>query len=476
VPIRSSGTCADDLRLRFAYAYTGRRVRKQVFRYIWNAQTESCEPEPELVEDWRFVYDGWNVVETLTPNPEPPHDLVVVQKYTWGLDLSGLGGLRCESSPGVHGAGGTLDTRSSRQGQVGGLHGAGGIGGLLAVEETAAEGSPKYWFFYDGNGNVGQVLRYAGGSTPPVTRVAHYEYDPYGQALTVNNNVYATDGTLLTGTGYADANPFRFSTKWLDTETGLGCYGYRHYSPRLGRWLSGDPIAERGGLNLYEVVENCPTVYVDALGRKPTRPAGQLGPDRSKACCSYSVFSSFGAGLGSASVTSQCQTERKCPAGATWPDRCCACRGTRGFPGGVSTYTPTGATWGACCWCIVDDSRGNTLPWFYPRNWNHHVLSMACDNGLRLIADHGANGGPWWWVWKEPDEPEPPHGRGSGIPPSRFPVVVSKMRVSCDTGQDLGNWVKGLNLDYGFIQDCAWFVRQGMQHAASGTTDCGSLP
>jgi RHS repeat-associated protein len=42
----------------------------------------------------------------------------------------------------------------------------------------------------------------------------------------------------------ADANPFRFSTKYLDAETGLYYYGYRYYMPETGRWLGRDPLGE----------------------------------------------------------------------------------------------------------------------------------------------------------------------------------------------------------------------------------------
>src|SRR5690606_33279520 len=116
-------------------------------------------------------------------------------------------------------------------------------------EETGGTHQGSYWFLYDANGNVGQVVKDATGY--PV--VARYEYDPYG-------NIIAQSGT------YADANPFRFSTKWTDTETGLIYYGYRYYSPKLGRWASRDPIGEDGGPNLYTYVLNALPNKVDLLG------------------------------------------------------------------------------------------------------------------------------------------------------------------------------------------------------------------
>ncbi|MEX2382235.1 MAG: RHS repeat-associated core domain-containing protein, partial [Opitutales bacterium] len=51
-----------------------------------------------------------------------------------------------------------------------------------------------------------------------------------------------------------------------DTEAGLYYYGYRYYSPSMGRWINRDPIEERGGLNLYGFVGNDPANYWDFLG------------------------------------------------------------------------------------------------------------------------------------------------------------------------------------------------------------------
>ncbi len=139
------------------------------------------------------------------------------------------------------------------------MEAAGGIGGLLAVCDPDDPCDPAdtvgdFVYTYDANGNVGQLIDGTPTSWDAGTvMVARYEYDPYGK------------GTQSAGR-YAAANPFRFSTKYFDDETGLGAWIYRYYSPSLGRWISRDPIGERGGLNLYTYAENCPLTQVDPGG------------------------------------------------------------------------------------------------------------------------------------------------------------------------------------------------------------------
>jgi RHS repeat-associated protein len=207
-----------DHKVEFVYDYMGRRVRKTASTYGssgWAADSDEM-----------FAYDGWNVVLVLNALSSN----AMVRQYTWGLDLSGQSG----------------------QMSVAGMHGAGGIGGLLAAEEPQTSGGPKkYWFCYDANGNVGQVLDAT--NTGAIATVAAYEYDPYG------------NGLVATGS-YATLNPFRFSTKWLDTEASLYYYAYRYYSPRLGRVLNRDPLEEVGGINLYVIVRNDPICEIDPLG------------------------------------------------------------------------------------------------------------------------------------------------------------------------------------------------------------------
>ena len=63
---------------------------------------------------------------------------------------------------------------------------------------------------------------------------------------------------------------FGFHGQFLDSGTSYYNYGYRNYSPEIGRWLNKDPIAEQGGLLLYLYASNCPNGFLDYLGLKVT--------------------------------------------------------------------------------------------------------------------------------------------------------------------------------------------------------------
>jgi len=81
--------------------------------------------------------------------------------------------------------------------------------------------------------------------------------DPFGDILVADDS---------DGSGVVDENPFRFSTKYHDDETGLVYYGFRYYSPGLGRWMSRDPGKEAASLNLFAFVANQPVSLSDGLG------------------------------------------------------------------------------------------------------------------------------------------------------------------------------------------------------------------
>jgi len=80
---------------------------------------------------------------------------------------------------------------------------------------------------------------------------ARYSYDPYGR--------------MNKDSGDKDA-PFTYTGHYWHAPSGLNLTMYRAYDPSLGRWLSRDPIAEEGGINLYIYVDNDPINGVDPLG------------------------------------------------------------------------------------------------------------------------------------------------------------------------------------------------------------------
>ncbi len=122
-----------------------------------------------------------------------------------------------------------------------GLNLGGGIGGLLMLSQKGH----TYSLHYDGKGNTTALLDGAGAVA------ARYAYDSFGIPL-------ATNGSL--------GQPFLSSTKEYDPSSGFYYFGHRFYIPAVGRWLNRDPIAERGGLNLYAFVGNDPIGSLDPFG------------------------------------------------------------------------------------------------------------------------------------------------------------------------------------------------------------------
>ena len=144
---------------------------------------------------------------------------------------------------------------------------AGNIGGLLSKSVTSNGWSTRYDYFYhyDGSGNVTQMTDVS------QSVVAEYAYDAYGNT------------TRIAGT-QAAANLHRFSTKEFHLQSGLYDYGFRFYSPSLGRWINRDPIEEDGGMNLYAMVGNSPTNASDSYGLM-WQPG--MGPPTKREYCEY---------------------------------------------------------------------------------------------------------------------------------------------------------------------------------------------
>jgi RHS repeat-associated protein len=200
----SGAPTASWYKLDLTYDYMGRRIQKVVSTYNGTSWVTSYT--------YRFVYDGWNVVAILDANNN------LLYSFNWGLDLSGS------------------------------MQGAGGVGGLISM--TVYGPNPATYFYcYDGNGNVVALVNAANG-----TVAANWEYGPFGEVIRATGPM-------------AKVNPFLFSTKFYDWESGLYYYGARYYNQSTGRWLSKDPAEEEeGGPNLYAFAGNDALDHADDFG------------------------------------------------------------------------------------------------------------------------------------------------------------------------------------------------------------------
>lgn len=218
-------------RYEYGYDFMSRRIERRSYTGTTGNWT--------LSETRRFLYDGWHLIaeytiKTVDGDTRP----ALVATHLWGLDLS-------QTVGGAGGVGGLLRTR----------------GYSIAADGTLVPGT-RYYPTYDANGNVSEYLDGSG------TVASHYEYSPFGR--------YAS------GTYGSSSTPFTFSTKYADpSSVGLYYYGYRFYSPKLGRWISRDPIGEEGGMNLYAALGNSAIDEVDILGLQTP-------------CCEGSVSASSG--------------------------------------------------------------------------------------------------------------------------------------------------------------------------------------
>jgi RHS repeat-associated protein len=109
------------------------------------------------------------------------------------------------------------------------------------------------FYHSDALGSVGALTAHASGSSGTISAqgiLAKYTYDAFGRPTVKNTaGVTQTDGNYL-------KNRFQFQGReWL-APVRLNDHRNRLYAPDLGRWVSRDPIEERGGLNLTEAFGN----------------------------------------------------------------------------------------------------------------------------------------------------------------------------------------------------------------------------
>ncbi len=118
-------------------------------------------------------------------------------------------------------------------------HGS-GIDEPLAIKK----GANIYYYHADGLGSI-VALTDTTGSV-----VQTYSYDSFGH-MTKTTDV---------------SQPYTYTGREHDPETGLYFYRARYYDPHAGRFLTRDPISFAGGINQYAYVLNNPVGYRDPFG------------------------------------------------------------------------------------------------------------------------------------------------------------------------------------------------------------------
>jgi RHS repeat-associated protein len=205
---------------------------------VWEKDTSGTYVKQNHI---RFSYDGANLI---SEEVAEPLDIALRRTYYWGVDCSGT------------------------------LFGTKGTGALLMMTDHSSGIRQSWAYAYSPNSDVVALVDATHVSSARVG--AEYDYGPFGEPVRVAG-------------AHANVNPFRFSTKYQDAETGLLYYGYRYYQPSLGVWLSRDPLGEEGGDNLYAFLRNRSTTWIDIDGRTgwAPGPGGKFFPQGGKPLDDY---------------------------------------------------------------------------------------------------------------------------------------------------------------------------------------------
>jgi len=119
------------------------------------------------------------------------------------------------------------------------------------IDEPLAmiEGRDTYYYHADGLGSIVAM------TDDSLNIVQHYSYDSFGTPT-------LSDPDFI--------QPYTYTGREWDDETGLYFYRARYYNPSAGRFISKDPIGFNGGdVTLYGCVQNNPVNLIDPLGLRP---------------------------------------------------------------------------------------------------------------------------------------------------------------------------------------------------------------
>ena len=227
--LRSATRNSDDAVIAvYTYDASGRRIRKVI-------TNGGIDNDPTLNGTTTFYYDGWRVVEERDVSDD------LIQQYVYGIYIDEV--LLMDRD---------LDADNSAVG--------------VGDQRLFYQQNTLYSFFAltDTTGNI----------------VEGYKYDAYGRPTVYQpgtNGVvdFGGDDIITPGGLSAVGNPYLFTGRRYDPETGLYHYRTRYFDAMAGRFITRDFIGTWGEVlnvgNAYSYVGNSPISLLDPLGLQNER-------------------------------------------------------------------------------------------------------------------------------------------------------------------------------------------------------------
>lgn len=108
------------------------------------------------------------------------------------------------------------------------------------------DNNASIYYYHTDHLGAPQIMTNSAGAT-----VWKANYEPFGWAVVTNQVIQ---------------NNVRLAGQYFDSETGLHYNWHRYYDPKVGRYITSDPIGLRGGLNTYLYAHANPLRFTDPTG------------------------------------------------------------------------------------------------------------------------------------------------------------------------------------------------------------------